>query len=124
DHVVALRIGAHVDGGGVDVVVVDLDLWEFLGDIFYGALPQVTSVDQHVGLVHQGQLLAATLGAVEAIAYHALYAVAGVLTDLRRYLVLCTLAQGTAVAGIQACGAFANHAEVMLARPGARSHPR
>src|SRR5699024_2343618 len=115
NNVVALRIGDHVNSGGVDVVVVDLDLREFLGDIFYGALPQVTSVDQHVGLVHQGQLFATALGTVESIAYHALDAVAGVLRDLRGHLVLSTLTQSTAIARIQAFGTFANYDEVNLA---------
>ena len=98
------------------MVVVDFDVWEFRCDLINGALPQVTSVDQHIGLVYQGQLLTAVLRAVESITHNALNTVTGVLRNLRGDFVLSALAQGAAVAGVQALGAFADHDEVNLTR--------
>src|SRR5699024_6861047 len=114
NDVIARRVGNHVNGCSVDVVVVDFDVWKFRCDLINGALPQVTSVDQHVGLVHQGQLLTAVLRAVESITHNALNTVTGVLRNLRGHLMLSALAQGAAVAGVQALGAFADNDEVNL----------
>src|SRR5699024_10151211 len=72
DDVIARRVGNHVNGCSVDVVVVDFNLREFRCYLINGALPQVTSVDQHIGLVYQGQLLTAVLRAVESITHNAL----------------------------------------------------
>ena len=59
DDVEALRGGDEVHRRRVDVAVVDADLRKLLRYGVDGALPQATGVDQHVRLVHQGQLLLA-----------------------------------------------------------------
>ena len=52
----------EVDAGGVDVVVSRLDLRVFGGYLVKGALPEVASEGQHVGLVDQGEVLPASHG--------------------------------------------------------------
>src|SRR5690606_8047215 len=79
DHVVALRVLDEVDAGGVDVVVGRAHLGVLGGHLVENPLPQVAGVGEHVGLVHQGQVLAAApLGEVEGVADAALDAHAGV----------------------------------------------
>ena len=58
DHVVAPGSCDEVDAGGVDVVVGGLDVGVLGGDLVEGPLPQVAGEGQHVGLVHQRQVLA------------------------------------------------------------------
>ena len=57
DDVEPCRIHGHVDGRGVDVHVVDLDLRELLGDRIHRALVEAPGVDQHIVLVHERQLV-------------------------------------------------------------------
>src|SRR5699024_1142100 len=47
NHVIARWVSDHVDGCRIDVVVVDFNLGKFWRNLINGALPQVTSVDQH-----------------------------------------------------------------------------
>src|SRR5690606_13128118 len=87
DHVVAPRVVHEVDAGGVDVVVAGADVGVVGGHLVEGALPQVAGVGQHVGLVHQGGVLAtAGCGQVEGVADAALDAHAGVDRPLGRHL--------------------------------------
>lgn len=112
DHVEAARIGDHVDGRGIDVLIGDLDVGILLRNPVHGARPQAAREGQHVGLVHQGQVLATVLRARERIAHHALDAECRVDADLGRHLVRRADAQRTAVAGVRALGAFTHHDEV------------
>ena len=48
----------EVDAGGVDVVVGRGDVGVLGGDLVERALPQVAGEGQHVGLVHQREVLA------------------------------------------------------------------
>src|SRR5699024_11673576 len=115
DDVVAGWVGDYVDGRGVDVVVVHLDVREFLTDRLDGTLPQATGVDEDIGLVDPGQLFAALLGAAEGVADDALNAEPGVLADLAGDLVVGAFAQGAAVAAVEALSTFADDHEVDLA---------
>src|SRR5262245_21270397 len=68
DHVEARRVGGHEDRRGVDVQVVDTDLRELPPDLGDHARPHGAGVDEHVGLVDQGELVAAPGGAGERVA--------------------------------------------------------
>ena len=48
----------EVDAGGVDVVVGGGDVGVLGGDLVEGALPEVAGEGQHVGLVHEREVLA------------------------------------------------------------------
>ena len=61
------------------MLVVHLNLWKLSGDVIDSALPQPTRIDQYIGFVHQGQVLAALLSPRKGIAHYALHAKAGVL---------------------------------------------
>ena len=52
-----MRILHEVNARSVDMVVCRADLWVFGSDLVEGALPQSPSKRQHVGLVHQGEVL-------------------------------------------------------------------
>jgi len=62
--------------------------------------------------VHQGEVLAAVLGAFEGVAHHPLHPKPGVLADLGRHLMRGILPQGTAVTAVQALGTLPNHHEI------------
>ena len=62
--------------------------------------------------MHQGEVLAAALGAFEGVAHHPLYPKPGVLADLGRHLMGSILPQGTAIAAVQALGALPNHHKI------------
>src|SRR5690606_6287716 len=72
DHVEAARVVDHVDGGGVDVLVGDLDVGEFRAHLVDSALPQRSGEAQHIRLVHQRQVLATLLGGGEGVAHDSL----------------------------------------------------
>src|SRR5699024_2533933 len=119
DHVEAGGVGGHEDGGRIHVQIVDGDLGVFGRDGIHRAAPQVTGVDQHVVLVHEGELLArAGLGAGEGVAYHPLDAEGGVQADLGGHFVRGAHAHGAAVTHVRPLGAFADHDEVDLAGVG------
>ena len=48
----AARVGDHVDGGGVNVVVVDGDVGVLRAHGRDGASPQVAGVDEHIVFVY------------------------------------------------------------------------
>ena len=64
------------------MVVVHGHLWELCGNLIHGALPQSTSVDQHIRLVHQGEVFTTGLRAGKCVTHHTLHAVASVLAHL------------------------------------------
>ncbi len=91
-------------------------------DLFDHARPQRTGVGEHVGLVHQRQVLAWPRGgAGERIAHHPLHAERGVDADLGRDLVRGVLAQQAAVTRVRALGALAHHDHVDLTGIGHRA---
>src|SRR5699024_4369547 len=55
NHVKSGGVGSHEDGGRIHVQVVDGDLGVLGRDGIHRAAPQVTGVDQHVVLVHEGE---------------------------------------------------------------------
>ena len=59
NHVESGRVGDHEDGGGVNMQVVGLNLGEFSRDFGEVAVVEAACVGEHVGLVHEGDLLAA-----------------------------------------------------------------
>ena len=120
NHVIAAGVSDHVDGGRINMVVVHGHLREFCGNLIHGALPQSTSVDQHIRLVHQGEVLTTGLRAGKCVTHHALHAVAGVLAHFRGDFVGGSFPQRAAISAVQAFRAFANHHKVNLARIGQR----
>ena len=83
DHVEARRVGGHEDRGGVDVQVVDRHVGELGADLGHQPRPHRAGVDQHVGLVHEGELLAGTTcGTPEGVTYDPLDAEGRVDADL------------------------------------------
>ena len=58
DDVEPARISNHVDSGGVDVLVSDLDVGIVPADLADHPRPQLAGVRQHVGLVYQRHVLA------------------------------------------------------------------
>ncbi len=120
DHVEAGRVGHHEDGGRVDVQVVVGDLRVFLGHLVDDALPHVARVDEHVLLVHEGDVLAALHRQLEGVTHHAFHAVGGVDGDLGGDLVRSAAADGSAGAAVQALGALTHDDEVDVARVGER----
>ncbi len=121
DHVEPARIGNHVDGGGVDVLVGHLDVGVFLPHLGHHPRPQVAGEGQHVGLVHQSQVFAALGGAGEGVAHHPLHPVGGIEADLGGHLVVGAGADRAAGAGVGAFGAFPDDDEVDLREAGQRA---
>ncbi len=76
DHVELVGAADEVHGHGVDVEVVDADVRVVLGDLAADVAEQAGGHLQHVGLVHDGDLLAAprcaSSNAARAIRSHAL----------------------------------------------------
>ena len=100
--------------------VVGLDLGEFLRDFGEVAVVEAAGVGEHVGLVHEGDLLAAGCGKLESVADQALHAVRGVEGDLGGDFVRGALANHAAVADVGAFGAFTHDHEVDVAGVGER----
>ena len=91
------------------------------------ALPQVAGEREHVGLVHQGEVLAAAAarGELERVADAPLDTEPGVHRALGGHLVRRALAQHTALADVRTLGVLADHDEVVRSlSPGARTDER
>ena len=113
DHVVATRVLHEVDARGVDVVVHGGDVGVLERHLVERALPEVAGEREHVGLVHEREVLARTRpGEVERVADAALDAHAGVHRALRGDLVRRALAQEPALARVHAFGVLADDDEV------------
>ena len=113
DHVEALRVGGQVDHDRVDVAVVGGDVGVLLRHLLEEPPPHGAGVDQHVGLVDEGELLArALLRAGEGVADDPLDAEGGVDRHLGGDLGRGADAQRAAVAGVRALGALADDHEV------------
>ncbi len=87
DHIESSRVGHQEDGRRIHVQVADVDVRELGGDTVDGALPEAAGVHEHVGLVHERQLLAAPLRQLEREAGDPLDAERGVDGELVRDLV-------------------------------------
>ena len=118
DDVEARGVGDHVDGGGVDVAVVDGHIRVLLPHLVDDAAPHVAGIDQHVVLVDQGEVLLARGCGFEGVAHDAFDSVGGVDADLGGDLVRCSHAHGAAVAAVEALGALAHDDEVDVAGVG------
>lgn len=115
DDVVILWAGDHVDHCGIDVVVVHGDLWVFSADFFERTLPDSTCVDQDIGLVYPGELLAALLRTFEGVSHDPGYAVPGVDGHFGADFGVGSLTNHSAIAEVQAFGSFADDHEVNFA---------
>ena len=120
NHVIAAGVRDHVDGGRINMVVVHGHLREFCGNLIHGALPQSTSVDQHIRFVYQGEVLTTGLRAGKCVTHHALHAVAGVLAHFRSDFVRGPFPQRATISAVQALRAFAHHHKVNLTWIGQR----
>ena len=120
NHVIAAGVRDHVDGGGINMVVVHGHLWELSGNLIHGALPQSTSIDQHIRLMHQSEVLTTGLRAGKCVTNHPLHTVAGVLTHFRGDFMGGSFPQCAAIPAVQALRSFAHHHKVNLARIGQR----
>ena len=118
DHVEARRVRHHVDGGRVDVAVVDGHVGVLLPHLVDDAAPHVPGVNQHVVLVDQGQVLPARGRSLEGVAHDPLDAVGRVDAALGGDLVGGPHAHGPAVAAVQALGPLANDDEVDVSGAG------
>ena len=93
--------------------VGDGDLRVLHRDLLDDPAPQLAGVHQHVGLVHQRQVLAgAARGPFERVPDDPLHAEVGVERHLGGDLVRGVLAQHAAVAGVRTLGALAQHHQV------------
>ena len=120
DHVKAGGVGDHEDGGRVNVQVVGLNLGEFSRDFGEVAVVEATGVGEHVGLVHEGDLLAAGGSQLEGVAHQALHTVCGIEGNFGGDFVRGALANHSAVADVGAFGAFTHDDEVDVAGVGER----
>ena len=92
------------------MVVRSCNLRKVFGNLVEGALPQITGKRQHVGFVHQRQVLARACGCkFECVTHTTLYAARSVHTSLCRNFVRCPLAQHAAFARVRTFCVFANH---------------
>ena len=82
NDVIAAGVRDHIDGGSINMVVVHGHLWELGSNLIHGALPQPTSIDQHIRLVYQSEVLTTGLRTTKCVTNHPLHAVAGVLAYL------------------------------------------
>ena len=83
DDVESSRIRHEEDRGRIDVQVVDGDVGELGADLVDDALPEAAREDEHVGLVHERELLARASGCrSEGVAHDALDAEGRVDRDL------------------------------------------
>jgi hypothetical protein len=99
------------------VQVVHRDLRELGADLLDEPGVEPARVDQHVVLVHEGELLALPLGGqLEGVAHQPADAVGGVQGDLGGDLGVGAPAQAAAVARVGPLGALADHHEVDLPR--------
>ena len=116
NNVIARRLCHHINSRSINMLVIHPNLWKLGGDFINGALPQPTSIDQDICLVHQGQMLTALRCPRKRIAYYTLHAETSILRYLAGHLVLSSLSQGTAVSTVQTLGTFAHHNEIDIAR--------
>ena len=60
DDVVTLRVFNEVDASSIDMVVGRRNIGEFRGNLIKGALPEISSKSQNVGLMDESEVLAIT----------------------------------------------------------------
>ena len=92
------------------MVVRSCNLRKVFGNLVEGALPQIAGKREHVGFVHQCQVLArARGGKFECVTHATLYAARSVHTSLRCNFVRCPLTQHAAFACVRTFCVFANY---------------
>jgi len=114
DDIESSRVGHHEDGGGVDVLVADLNVGELGADLGHGARPQPARERQHVGLVHQRQMLAPLLSPGECVTDDAAHTEGGVQAHLGGDLVGCADPDGAPGSRVGALGALTDDDEIDL----------
>ena len=117
NHIETARVGDQEDGGRINVLVVVGDLRVFLADLVDDALPHITGVDEHVLLVHQGDVLLALHSELEGVTHHTLHTVCGIDGHLGGHLLRGVAAHRAAGTAVQTFGAFTYHHEVDVAVP-------
>src|SRR5690606_2250940 len=118
DHVEAGRVVDHMDGGGVDVLVGDLDVGELGAHRVHRALPQRPGEGQDVGLVHEGEVFAPGLRLGEGVADHTFDTEPGVGADLGGDLVRGVDPDSATGARVGALGALADDHEIDIRATG------
>ena len=92
------------------MVVCSCNLRKIFSDLVEGALPQITGKRQHVGFVHQRQVLARARGRkFKCVTHTTLYAARSVHASLRCNFVRCPLAQHAAFARVRTFCIFAKY---------------
>jgi len=102
--------------------VVGLNLGEFSRDFGEVAVVEATCVGEHVGLVYEGDLLAAGGSQLEGVAHQALHTVCGVEGDFGGDFMGGAAADNAAVADVGAFGTFTHNDEVNVAGVGKRGN--
>ena len=104
----------EVDTCGINMVVRRSDMWVFGSDFIERTLPQVASEREHVGLVHQSDVLALTLVCqFKCVTNATLNTHARIHAALCRNFVRCSLAQHATFTDVRTFGVFANTNEVV-----------
>ena len=126
DHVVTLGVLHEVDAGGVDMVVRRLDLGVLGSDFVEGAFPEIAREGEDVGLVHEGDVLAALYREVEGVADAAFDTHAGVDRTLGGDLVRGVGPKQAALSGVGALRIFPDDDKVVADNTvvGARTEER
>ena len=93
DDVKSRGIVHHEDCCGVNVEIVDLDIWIVSLDLSNDARPQASSMDEHIGLVDECQFLAPSHCCVEGKANDPLDTVGSIHRHFRRDFLRCSGAQ-------------------------------
>ena len=117
DHVEAARVGDHVDGGGVDVLVGDLDVGELRADLGHDPRPQAARRrSARWSCAPASGACAAACARANASRTTRSHAERGVDADLGGDLVRRAHPERAAVAGVRALGALAHDDEVDVRR--------
>ena len=121
DHVKTPRVGDQEDGGSIDVLICHLHIGVVLSDLGHDARPQLPGEGQHVGLVHQRQMLATPPSALERVGHHTTHPEGGVQAYLGGYFVGRSDANRTTGTGVGTFGPLAHHHEIDVGISGERT---
>ncbi|OBJ37266.1 hypothetical protein A5621_15110 [Mycobacterium colombiense] len=103
------------------MLIRHLDVGIVASDLGHDARPQPAGEGQHVGFVHQCQVLSASLGPFERVGHHPAHTESRVLAYLGGDFVGRSDADGAAGAGVGPFGSLAHHHEVDVGVAGQRA---